>query len=556
MIVDAQSDAIAREIDTDICIVGGGTAGLVIAREFIGRPVRVCLLESGGRTTEPETQELTLGENIGQPYFPLETARPRIYGGSGTRWNIPIGPERLGVRIRPLDPIDFERRDWVPYSGWPFNRTHLEPYYQRAQAICRVEPPTYRVEDWQDARDRKALPIADPDVQTVIYKFAHSEPFVRDYPNEVGQADNVTVCLHSNVLEIETNATGDSVTCVRASTLAGKQFSVRARTYVIAAGGIEVPRLLLLSDRTHKNGLGNQNDLVGRFFQEHPHFWSGVFVPNNSEFIRSTALYNDVHTVNNVAIVGKLALTETALRREKLLNQNIQFFWRDIAYPTVSAPGVIALKNLLFGRRNGESIGRQLATIVADADEIAASAWRQVRKRMGTESTVPAIVFANMMEQIPDPESRVMLGRDRDPFGQNRVQLNWRISKADMSSAIRAQQIIGNALQKAGFGQFHQQLQEPIPPDNTEGGYHHMGTTRMHDAPRQGVVNADCRMHGVGNLFIAGPSVFPTGGYANPVLTIIALSLRLADHLKDKQMKPTSGVAVSAPSAVSAAGKA
>src|SRR5207302_10466748 len=131
---------------------------------------------------------------------------------------------------------------------------------------------------------------------------------------------------------------------------------------------------------------------------------------------RSTALYNNVHTVNNVAIVGKLALTETALRREKLLNQNIQFFWRDIAYPMVSAPGVVALKNLLFGRRNGESIGRQLATIAADADEIAAAAWRQVRKRVGSESTVPAIVFANMMEQIPDPESRVTLGRDRDPF--------------------------------------------------------------------------------------------------------------------------------------------
>jgi choline dehydrogenase-like flavoprotein len=145
---------------------------------------------------------------------------------------------------------------------------------------------------------------------------------------------------------------------------------------------------------------------------------------------------------------------------------------------------------------------------------------------------VPAIIFANMMEQNPDPESRVTLGPDKDAFGQNRVQLNWRISKADMLSAIRSQQIIGRALEKAGLGQFHRQLEEPVPPSNTEGGYHHMGTTRMHHDPKQGVVDADCRMHGVGNLFIAGPSVFPTGGYANPVLTIIALSLRLADHLK------------------------
>src|SRR5205085_9095899 len=140
------------------------------------------------------------------------------------------------------------RRDWVPHSGWPFDWAHLEPYYQRAQAICRVQPPSYAVEDWQDARGGRALPLSDPDVQTVIYKFAHSEPFVRDYPNEVGQADNVTVCLHSNVLEIETNATGDGVARLRVSTLAGKEFSVRARTYILAAGGIEVPRLLLLSN--------------------------------------------------------------------------------------------------------------------------------------------------------------------------------------------------------------------------------------------------------------------------------------------------------------------
>ncbi|HJT79739.1 MAG TPA: hypothetical protein VJ719_00965, partial [Chthoniobacterales bacterium] len=295
MIVDAHTDAISQDIETDICIVGGGTAGLVLAREFIGKPVRICILESGGVTPENETQDLTLGDNIGQPYFPLETARPRVFGGSGTRWNIPIGGDRLGVRIRPLDPIDFEQRDWVPNSGWPFGRDHLEPYYRRAQAVCRVEPPTYEVKDWSDEKERPAFALPSADVQTVIYKFARAETFARDYPREVAAADNVTVCLHSNVLEIDTNPTADCVTRLRVGTLNGKQFSVRARTYVIAVGGIEVPRLLLLSNRVQKSGLGNENDLVGRFFQEHPHFWSGVFVPTSPDFFRSAGLYNDVH---------------------------------------------------------------------------------------------------------------------------------------------------------------------------------------------------------------------------------------------------------------------
>jgi choline dehydrogenase-like flavoprotein len=536
MIVDAHTDAVSQDIDTDICIVGGGTAGIVLAREFIGTPVRICVLESGGLTPEQDTQNLTLGENIGQPYFPLDTARPRVFGGSGTRWDIPIGNNRVGVRIRPFDPIDFEKRDWVPHSGWPFTRDDLEPYYQRAQSICRVEPPTYEVNDWQDRSAWPAFSLPDPDVQTIIYKFAKAETFAREYPREIAGADNVSVCLHSNVVEIDTNGTADCVTRLRVRTLSGKEFSVRAKTYVLAVGGIEVPRLLLLSNRVQTAGLGNQHDLVGRFFMEHPHFWSGVFIPSKPDFFRSAALYNDVRTVNNVAVVGKLALTDAALRREKLLNQNIQFFWRDIVFPPVSAPGVIALKKLLCGRRSGNDDGfsRQLATILGDMNQIGAALGRNVRKRLVGERTIPAVMFANMMEQIPDPESRVTLGADRDGLGQNRVQLNWKIGKQDMRSAIRTHQIIGGALEKAGLGRFYQQLQEEAPPSNTEGGYHHMGTTRMHVDPKQGVVDANCRIHSVGNMFIAGPSVFPTVGYANPVLTIIALAVRLADHLKSQ----------------------
>ena len=539
MIVDAQTDAIAQEIDTDICIVGGGTAGTVIAREFAGRPVRVCVLESGSRIPEPETQNLTDGENVGQAYFPLKTARPRILGGSSTRWDIPIGQNRVGVRIRPLDAIDFEQRDWVPHSGWPFAKSHLDPYYERAQAVCQVEPPSYRPEDWQD-RNTPVLPINNGDVQTVIYKFAHSKPFISDYLDEVAGSENVTVCLHSNVLEIETNHTGDCVARLRASTLAGKQFSVRAQVYILAAGGIEVPRLLLLSNRKQPRGLGNEHDLVGRYFQEHPHFWSGMFVPISRDFFQRTSLYNDIHSVKNVPVIGKLALTEAALRREKLLNQNIQFFRRDVPYPLFSAPGVTALRNLLTGRRsnNGDQIrlGQQLATILSDFDEIAAAAWRRLKKPVTGTPTLPVVMFANMMEQIPDRESRVRLGPAKDAFGQNRVELDWRISPAEIRSAIRTQQIIGQALESAGLGKFYQQLKEEKPPANTEGGYHHMGTTRMHGDPRQGVVDPNCRVHGLGNLFIAGPSVFPTGGYANPVLTIVALSLRLADYLKSTRL--------------------
>jgi choline dehydrogenase-like flavoprotein len=541
MIVDALTDSVGATIETDICIVGGGTAGIVLAREFIGQDVRVCLLESGGRKPEPKTQALAIGENIGQPYFPLDSARPRVLGGSGTRWDIPIGQDRIGVRVRPLDPIDFEKRDWVPYSGWPFAKSHLDPFYERAQEICQVAPASYDVSDWQEGGRYPELRGLGPDVQTVLYKFSRSDIFVRQYPDEVAQANNITVCLHSNVVDIETNSTADCVTGLRIRTLAGKTFTVRAKTYVLAAGGIVIPRLLLLSNQKQKNGLGNGHDLVGRFFMEHPHFWSGIFIPDRPNFFQSNPLYNSIHTVNGVATLGKLALTEATIRREHLLNQNVQFCWHKVIdptkYPLVSAAGIVALKELVSDIRSGKNrdasaIVRRLKTVMKDSSEIGASVYRNIRKKLFGLPRIWTPVFANMMEQVPNPESRVTLGPERDELGLNRVQLNWKITKQDIRSAIRTQEIIAGALERAGLGRFFQELRDETPPRNTEGGYHHMGTTRMHSEPKQGVVDADSRVHGIGNLFIAGPSVFPTGGYANPVLTIVALTVRLSDHLK------------------------
>ena len=249
-------------------------------------------------------------------------------------------------------------------------------------------------------------------------------------------------------------------------------------------------------------------------------------------------MYDNIHTVNGVAVVGKLALSESALRREKLLNQNIQFFRQMLVDPfryPPSQPGVVSLKKVLAAflrREKVEGLGKHVGNVLRNLDDVGASISRKIRNTFSDLPRIPAIIFANMMEQIPNPESRVSLGKERDLFGQHRVQLNWKITNQDVRSAIRTQEIIGGELERAGFGRFFHEMSDETPPANTEGGYHHMGTTRMHSDPKYGIVDANCQMHGLGNLFIAGPSVFPTGGYANPVLTIVALTVRLADHIK------------------------
>ena len=283
MIIDARAEETGTVVNADVCIVGGGLAGITLAREFLGTPFEVCLLESGGLQQESETQSLDAGENIGYPYYPLDTARARCLGGSSTLWHTPAGGREVGARMRPLDAIDFEERDWVPYSGWPFRRCDLEPYYYRAQALSRIGPASYDVEDWTDPDRRPRVHFGD-DVQTIVYKVCRQDLFARAYRGEVSRAENMTTCLHATALEIEANDRANHVGRLRAATLAGNELFVDAKIYILAAGGIETPRLMLLSNGKQPSGLGNQHDLVGRFFMEHLHFWSGMLVLANESY--------------------------------------------------------------------------------------------------------------------------------------------------------------------------------------------------------------------------------------------------------------------------------
>lgn len=512
MILDARSLPENELLEADICIVGAGTAGITLARELIGAGMTVLLLESGGLEAARDTQALYKGANIGIPYFDLDKARARLFGGSSHRWHIEIGENEMGVRLRPFDPIDFEEKEWVPYSGWPFDKAHLDPYYDRAQTICQINPPAYDVAEWQDSQKRPPLPL-NGEVQTVIYKIGSRRPFTQEYIKEVTEANNITSLLQANVLEIEIDESGQTVSRLQVATLQGNKLHVSARLFVLAAGGIETPRLLLLSRQKHVDGLGNQNDLVGRFFMEHLHFWSGVFVPDTPDLFKKTALYNSIHHVDQVPIIGKLALAEEVLRREKLLNQNIQlipsYMSERFNYLPISGNGTATKLNNMYRKVRG-----------------------RIGKVLGREMKV--FRLANMTEQVPNPNSRVSLMMEKDALGQNRAQLDWQVTELDIQSAVRTQQLMDAALRQANQGRIHIQMKANELPKNLHGGYHHMGTTRMHTDPKQGVVDENGRVHGLSNLYIAGPSIFPTGGYANPVLTIVALTVRLADHLKTK----------------------
>ncbi|MGH8018077.1 MAG: FAD-dependent oxidoreductase [Opitutaceae bacterium] len=544
MEIDARQLPAGSLLEADLCIVGGGVAGATLAREFIGRGLEVLVLESGGHTPDPATRALTAGDNVGFPYYPLDEARERCLGGSSFLWHVPIDEGRVGARIRPLDAMDFEERPWVRNSGWPFGRPELESCYERASDFLRVGPATFDPEVWSDPASRPCLPLPAAELETIIYKVCDRDVFIEEYARELIRAPDVTCCMHATVLEIETTEDGGQVTRVQAGTLEGNRFSVTAKNFVLAAGGLDVPRLLLLSNRRHRDGIGNAHGNVGRFFMEHIHLWSGILVPESADAFEYASLYSRVESVRGVPVLGKLALPAGVIRKRRLLNQNIQLIPMMLPdpfkYPRMPGEVAEALHAVIHSKKRG-GLGKHLSTLAEHWTELAAVVAKRLKKKLVGLPERPVFVLANMAEQTPNAASRVSLGDSLDAFGQRTIRLDWRMSAQDIRSICATHEYLDEVVRRAGFGRVHRSLESDAPPrqiagrhqhSSAHGGYHHMGTTRMHPNPAHGVVDADCRVHGVANLFVAGPSVFPTGGYANPSLTIVALALRLADHLR------------------------
>jgi len=526
VLLDARSVRHGATVRADLCVVGAGASGITLVRELAGQAFDVCLLESGGERYDRRTQSLYRGDNVGLPYIPLHRSRLRCFGGSTNHWT---------GWCRRLDPIDFEARDWVPHSGWPFGGAELDAHYARAHRLCQLGDDRYDVAAWESETSPR-LPLDGERLRSKIFQFSPPTPFGRIYRDEIERAPNVTGYLRANALELETCAAGERVTRAHVATLDGGRFAVEAAVFVLATGGIENARLLLLSRQGPGTALGNRHDLVGRFFMEHPYLFSGVFRPAAGT---AMGLYR-IHRAETVQargeILAALALTAEAQRQERILNGAVYFFPRPQhkTYRRFASAAMVSAQHYVDALRRGElpeNPIRDLRELIRGADDVAASA---VRRAVALFRTAERFSIRAFLEPAPDPESRVTLCARRDRLGQPRARLAWRLGGLDRRTLARLHEILDDEIRRAGVGTIESHLEHGVTgwPATLTGGAHHMGTTRMHDDPRQGVVDRDCRVHGVSNLYVAGSSVFPTAGHVNPTLTIVALALRLADHLK------------------------
>jgi choline dehydrogenase-like flavoprotein len=526
MFVDARTLSDGHAIEADICIIGAGAAGITLARELIGSPLRVCLLESGGFEPHSRTQALYRAESEGLPIEPHES-RLRIFGGSTNHWT---------GWCRPLEPIDFEKRDWLPHSGWPFDKSHLDPFYERATEILELPSARFDASAWVSSEKRE-LSLTDGLDANSMFQLSPPTMFGRAYRSGIAVAHNVTAYLYANVVEIVTGESGATVTGLVAKTLEGRHVRASSSIFVLAAGGIENARLLLASNGAQRCGIGNTRDLVGRFFMEHPYFYSARL--DLAARAPSLALYA-IPSTNppsiNAAAVGIFTFSEELQRAEQLVACAV----RPVLHPTYATREEFYAAGPKSARRIVDAIrkmqmpyrpGTEVMNVARGAREIGLVLVRRLAESL---SRGTPIALRTVVEATPDPDSRVTLADKRDILGSRSARVKWKLGEAQRQSSARMHELLRNALARANVGTI-----SLIPESGDTGwpaslsyGGHHSGTTRMHRSAAEGVVDENCRVHGVSNLFIAGSSVFPTIRYANPTLTIVALALRLADHIK------------------------
>jgi choline dehydrogenase-like flavoprotein len=491
--IDARTLPSGTRIETDLLIVGGGPAGITLALALKDSPIKVTLLESGGMDFDAATQALYEGPETGTHYLPLDGSRMRFLGGSTNHW---------GGWCRPLEKIDFEKRDWLAHSGWPFGREVLEPYYPRAQEMVEAGPFVY------DEAPRKfpvsTLAMGKGGLETVWFQFSKMRGsvlpthFGERYAGDLKQAPNLKLYIYANATALRLAADGKSLKHVEAATLSGVKFSVAPKCTVLGMGAIENARLMLASNDVMRTGVGNANDLVGRYFSDHP-------LPGNNATL--------------VTFAGKLSPFYLGTQHVGGLHMRAAFS------PTVAF------------RRARHVLG-SLITVDGGAklDSLGQAALHTAAETMGRDaSKAHAYTIGCGFEPAPDPDRRITLDTTRDALGMPRAKLHNTISDEDFARYRTTLEEWGRQLLASGAGLL--QIHHATRAEWLQGldwGNHHLGTTRMHDDPKQGVTDADGLVHGIANLFVSGSGLFPTYSASNPTMNLVALTLRLADHLKGR----------------------
>lgn len=460
----------------DVCLVGSGPAGMTLATELAARGRSVLMLEAGPAHYDEASQREYEGEVVGPLKFPLDVGRLRYLGGSSNHW---------GGFCQPLDEIDFERKSPQVDTQWPIRRADLDPFLGRAERILELGPA------------RADAPFGES-LRLTTMRYSPPVNFAAKYRATLEASRDAVVVLNACVVDL--NERAGAIEWLDVRDPANVSHRVRARRVVLCAGGIENSRLLLWANRRQGGRVVRDPRPLGRYWIEHPHFTIGEALLDEGAPFEYDAW--------NIAWVSPTAAT---LRQRGLLNAGLR-----------------------ITRKSRESSRQLIADLACVAPELGAWAMAKLKRRLFCGAMLRA-----SWEQAPQPWNRVVLSADLDRYGVPRAELHWRLSDLDRRTVQGAAELLAEEIARRNLGRVRLDPwvlgRGGFPGDDEIKGNHHMGGTRMSSDPARGVVDSNCRVHGCRNLYVAGSSVFPSGGAANPTLTIVQLALRLADHLAASQ---------------------
>lgn len=462
----------------DVCIIGGGAAGMSMAITLSRQGHQVLLCEGGDAGYSERSQDSYRGEVVGDTYIPLYGARLRHLGGSTNHW---------GGVCRPLDRYDFPPKAAAHETGWPISHDALSPYYRAAASMLDLvtTPPDQ--------------PIPESGLKRIYFSLGHPTRLKDKYADTLSESTTLHCCLTANLVALETQ--GGTVTDATFKNYQGDYRKVRARYFVLACGGIDNSRLLLWCNQQANGALIPQDTTLGRYWMEHPH-----------------------------ATVGKaLLFNPAALGLEQDYNVFLSPTARSIASRRILNCG------LRLHRMNAE-VTQQLIDELA---QLAPSLAGRLHTWQAQGQVMHGAMLRASWEQEPRFENRVELSDELDKLGIPRSRLVWRQSDLDRHTIRESMLLLGEYLRDNDLGRL--QLAEwladtpvQLPTEGEIAGRHHMGGTRMSLNAEEGIVNADCRLFAQDNVYVAGSSVFASSGHANPTLTLVQLALRLSDHLSNR----------------------
>ncbi|WP_370675193.1 FAD-dependent oxidoreductase [Pleomorphomonas sp. PLEO] len=527
----------------DICVVGSGPAGLVLALEAAQRGKRVLVLESG--SVHPDRLQQALSDaDIVNPalHDDMSIAVARQLGGTSNLW---------AVRCQPFDPIDFEARPSLIDANWPIRYEDIVPYYDRAVDYLTAGANVFRA------------PIAGIDISdeavdyTRLERFSRVAAFQKAHAGEIERSTLIDVRLGATVVDMTFE--GGRITSLTVADRDGTRRSLPVGTVVLAAGGLESTRQLLVLQRKHPDLLGGMDGPLGRYYMGHVIGEVADVTFSTDAFDAAYDFYIDEY---GSYARRRLIPSDAAQREQRLLNVS---FW-PVVPPVADSrhkSGLLSMVCFAFALKPlgrlviAEAIRKRhipddlaiwphIVNIVSDLPRTVLSLTRFLYRRYIAKPPTPGFFARNAArryglsyhaEQSPQPDSRVTLTDDFDRLGVPKLRIDYRFARADAEAVWRAHEHLAGWLSRNGVGH----LEYRQPPEETvdailalaSHGTHQIGTARMASRPEDGVVDENLRCFGVDNLYVASSAVFPTSGQCNPTLSIAAFAVRLAEHLCD-----------------------